>query len=80
MSLVDMAKSYLVAKLGPSSTPDVAVERLSVCFSCAFRVNKDGNNYCNKCGCPKLKIWPDSELSNKVMMLRATCPKGKWRV
>lgn len=74
-----MARDYMVAKFSVDSLPDVAMNRLATCMECPFRVNKDGFNYCNKCGCPKLKIFSDSELGNKVQMSGAKCPKGMWK-
>lgn len=34
--------------------------------------------YCKKCGCPKTRYWPDSELRKKVTMNKLECPLHKW--
>jgi hypothetical protein len=74
-----MAKSYLSAKLGPSSLPETQLKRLEACFGCSFIMEKESLFYCNKCGCPKSKFFPDSELRSKVVFENAKCPEGKWK-
>ncbi|MFA5403410.1 MAG: hypothetical protein WC358_00575 [Ignavibacteria bacterium] len=88
------AVSYLEAKFGGESLPDIQMQRLAKCFSCEWmlteRRNSSGNldaagnpvenpyYYCKKCGCPKTRFWPDSELRKKVTFDKAVCPLSKW--
>ena len=88
------ALSYLEAKFGGTSIPEVQLQRLATCFSCDWMITEKKNSsgtldingtpvenpyyYCKKCGCPKTKYWPDAELHKKVTFDKATCPLSKW--
>lgn len=88
------AASYLEAKFGGESLPEVQMQRLATCFSCEWMITEKRNDkgaldsngnpvtnpyyYCKKCGCPKVKYWPDSELRKKVSFDKAECPLKKW--
>jgi hypothetical protein len=86
--------SYLNAKFSGESLPEVQLKRLSACFGCDWLLVEKRNErgqldingekvenpyyYCKKCGCPKTRFWPDSELRKKVTMEGAVCPLNKW--
>lgn len=86
--------SYLEAKWSGESLPDTQMERLATCFSCDWLIIEKRNDsgaldfngvpvenpyyYCKKCGCPRTKYWPDSELRKKVTFAKDTCPLKKW--
>lgn len=91
---IQKAKSYLIAKFGGESLPEVQLQRLATCFSCDWMITEKRNErgalditgimvenpyyYCKKCGCPKTKYWADSELRKKVTFDKAECPLKKW--
>jgi len=86
--------SYLEAKFGGESLPEVQLQRLATCFSCDWMLTEKRNKagqldingdpvenpyyYCKKCGCPKTRLWADSELRKKVTFDKAECPLKKW--
>lgn len=88
------ALSYLEAKFGGESLPEVQLQRLATCFDCPWLLVQKENDrgvldpnghevenpyyYCKKCGCPKTRYWPDSELRKKVSFDKAVCPLSKW--
>ena len=89
-----MALSYMEAKFGGESLPEVQLQRLATCFDCEWllverrnesnildvngKVAENPDYYCKKCGCPKTKYWKDSELKTKVTYAKAQCPLNKW--
>ena len=88
------AASYLEAKFGGESLPEVQMQRLATCFACEWMLTEKRNSagildingelvqnpyyYCKKCGCPKTRFWPDAELRKKVTFDKAECPLNKW--
>lgn len=75
----EMVRDYLTAKFGGEALPEEASRRLEICMDCEWRVvHNDTYYYCRECGCPKLRIWPDSELKKKTTFQMAKCPKNKW--
>lgn len=73
MDLINIAKSWIIARNPTEEQKEKAESRIKICNSCDFSSKILGAEICNKCGCP---------LSKKIFSPRGPeeCPEKFWTV
>lgn len=71
MDLVNIARSWMIARNPNDDQKAAAESRISICNKCDFSQKVLGAEICKKCGCP---------LSKKIFSPKGPgeCPEGKW--
>ncbi len=71
IDLVNIAKSWIIARDPNPSQRKAADSRIAICNECPHSVKVLGSEVCSKCGCP---------LSKKIFSPKGPgeCPDGRW--
>ena len=71
MNLVNIAKSWIIARNPTEEQKKIAESRIKICNSCDFSSKVLGAELCTKCGCP---------LSKKIFSPAGPdeCPEKLW--
>jgi hypothetical protein len=71
IDLVNIAKSWMIARDPTPKQKETAESRISICNKCEYSQKVLGAEICTKCGCP---------LSKKIFSPKGPgeCPEGRW--